>query len=106
MRPQRQLLNCARLFFGDFRRTNVTCPATAASSRTEKGILLREVVEAFLRDNLDDGQRLVAKNADRQLASGHELLDEESLVVTRGFRESVFQFRFFLHDIDADRGSL
>jgi hypothetical protein len=50
----------------------------AAPPRIQKRILVREIVKAALRNDFDDRQRLVAENADGQLATGNKFSTSNS----------------------------
>ena len=63
--------------FRNRRRTNVF--RAAAGARIQEWILVREIVKAALGNDLENRQSLIAQNADRQFASGHEFFDEQFL---------------------------
>ncbi len=55
MSTEREILNGARLLRRNLRRANML--RAAARARVEKGILIREIVEAAFRNNFENWQR-------------------------------------------------
>ena len=49
----------------------------AAALRIQEWILVREIVKAALGNDLENRQSVIAENADGQLASGNEFLDQK-----------------------------
>src|SRR5205823_196185 len=101
---QGQLLNPARQFLFNFRRTNVL--RAAAGLRVEKWILVGEIVKAALGNDFKNGQRLIAQNSDRQFAARDELFHQELSVEFARFGERRLQLTGFLNNIDSDSRSL
>src|SRR5438067_13743973 len=104
MRAQREMLNRARLLLGNFRRTNMLC--SAARARIQERILVCEIVDAAFRDDFQNGQRLVAQDADGQFAARNKFLDEHFLIVFRDIGHRGVHLAFVLDDIDADGRTL
>src|SRR5438067_1472329 len=104
MRAQREILNRARLLLGNFRRTNVLC--STARARIQERILVCEIVDAAFRDDFQNGQRLIAEDADGQFATRNKFLDEHFLIVFRDIRHRGVHLAFVLYDIDADSRTL
>ena len=78
----------------------------AARARIEEWILVREIVEAAFRDDLDDRQREIAQHANRQLATGKEFLNQQAVVVLRRLAQRVVDLALLFHDVGADRRAL
>ena len=97
MRPESEVLNLAGLVFRDLRRANMLGPTTRG--RIQEGILVRKIVKAAFRDDLQDRQHLVAENADGQLATWNKLLDQEFAIVLGGIRHGCVNLPFIPDDM-------
>src|SRR5687768_16506224 len=101
MGTQSQLLDGARLFLGNPGWTDVLRAATGA--RIQEWILVREIVKAALRDDLDNRQRLVAQNSDGQFPPRNEFLHQKFAVVGRSIGNGSIHVAFVSNDVHADR---
>ena len=104
IRTQGQILNLARQFRFNFRRTNMF--RAAAGLRIEKWILVGEIVKAALGNDLENGQRLIAQNSDRQFAAGDKFFHQKLSIEFARFGERRLQLTGLLNNIDSDGRSL
>src|SRR4051812_19685213 len=104
MGSQRKILDGARLFLRNVCRTDMLCSTTSA--RIQKRIFVCEIVKPAFRNDFKDGERKIAKNADRQFPTLNKFLDQKFLIVLRALLESRSDFALQLHDIDADSRTL
>src|SRR6476620_7175424 len=79
---------------------------SAARLRVEKWILVGEIVKAAFGNDLENGQRLVAQNSDRQFAAGDELFHQQLSIEFACFGERRLQLTVLLNNIDSDSRSL
>ena len=78
----------------------------AAGLRIEKWILVGEIVKAAFGNDLENRQRLIAQNSDRQFAAGDELFDQKLSIEFARFGERRLQLTGLLNNIDSDGRSL
>ena len=71
MREQSELLNGAGLILRNLRRTNMF--GSAPRRWIQEGILVREIVEAALRNDFENGQSVMTENTNRQFSARNKL---------------------------------
>src|SRR5439155_22756649 len=104
IRAQGQILNLARKSLFNLRRANVF--RSAPRLRIEKWIFVGEIVNAAFGNDLENRQRLIAQNSDRQFATGDELFYQElAIEIARLGQRTLYLIRL-LNNIDTDSRSL
>ena len=96
MRAQGEILHRPRLFAANVCRTNVL--RSTACIRVEERILVCEVVESAFRNDLQNRQRLMAQNANRQFATRNEFLHQQFAVVFQRLANRRIHLAFVPHD--------
>src|SRR5262249_42064899 len=77
-------------------RTNMF--GIAAALRIQKRILRIEIIKAAFWNDLQNRQRQVAQNANRQFATGDVLLNQQLVVIARRLTQRPVDFAFFPDD--------
>src|SRR5712671_3661303 len=101
MRAQSEILNRASLILRNLRRTNMLGASTR--TRIQKWIFVRKIIEPTLWDDFQNWQRLVAQNADGELATWNKPFDQKLGTVFASIRNRRIDLPLIPNDMHPNR---